>query len=114
MKAIEIDNGKVSNVVIVDSLGSGQLVKPDGIGIGWTVNQDGTYSPPAKPELTEGQKATKERAWRDSELRSADVAIFKANDQGSDAADLIAYRIALRDWPESQNFPDENNRPLSP
>jgi len=52
------------------------------------------------------------RVWRDGELAKADIEIYKLEDAGSDTASYRAYRIALRDWPASQSFPDEPSKPL--
>jgi len=51
------------------------------------------------------------RAWRDGELAKADIEIYKLEDAGIDTASYRAYRIALRDWPASESFPDAPSQP---
>lgn len=52
-------------------------------------------------------KEDKERAWRDSELLRTDV-LVKLPDY---PIDLTSYRVLLRDYPTSENFPN-GTRPL--
>lgn len=58
------------------------------------------------------QLASAERAWRNAELLLADIEVNKAFDAGADVSRLSAYRQALRDWPESERFPDQSYRPI--
>lgn len=59
-----------------------------------------------------------ERSWRDSELKVADVELLKAED--ADPASVGTptqwrqYRVDLRNWPQSQAFPDSTLRPVRP
>ena len=57
------------------------------------------------------QAIAEARAWRDGELAKADIEIYKLEDTGGDTASYRAYRIALRDWPASQAFPDDASKP---
>ena len=43
------------------------------------------------------------RAWRDSELKRTDY-IVPLSDH-PERADYMAYRAALRDWPDAESFP---------
>jgi len=54
--------------------------------------------------ITPEQKA---RTWRDSELARTDVAATVSD--YPNAAAVLAYRQALRDWPSTDSFP--NTRP---
>ena len=45
-----------------------------------------------------------QRKWRDSELKATDH-IIPLTDHPDHAATL-AYRVALRDWPSTSDFPD--------
>jgi len=51
--------------------------------------------------ITPEQKA---RTWRDSELARTDVAATVSD--YPNAAAVLAYRQALRDWPSTEDFPD--------
>lgn len=57
-----------------------------------------------------------ERLWRDSELTRADIELNKVQD-GMGVGTVTAwrtYRVALRAWPEHDNFPAESYRPSAP
>ena len=54
-----------------------------------------------KDLITPEQKA---RTWRDSELTRTDVAATVSDYPNADA--YIAYREALRQWPSTEDFPD--------
>lgn len=65
-----------------------------------------------------------ERTWRDAELSSVIWLRDRHRDQldiGSDTtlgsdqfAELLLYMQALRDWPQSADFPDSQYRPTAP
>lgn len=57
-----------------------------------------------------------ERGWRNCELNRADIELLKVQDgvgTGTVAA-WRSYRVALRDWPASEFFPDAEQRPVAP
>ncbi len=60
------------------------------------------YSPPVVPEAT--IKANNERIWRNLELSKTDK-IVPLTDYPNHTA-WITYRQQLRDWPDTDNFPD--------
>jgi len=51
--------------------------------------------------MTKEQKA---RRWRDQELSATDYILPLTDHPQRD--DYMAYRIALRDWPSTESFPD--------
>lgn len=59
-----------------------------------------------------------ERDWRDIELKRADNELNKVQDSDPKAIGTVTewrqYRKDLRAWPENQNFPNKNLRPVSP
>ena len=117
MLGMIVENGTVSNIAVFETdsiMPSGWKTAPDGVAIGDIENGDGTFSKPAYQDPTLEQIEKAERAWRNSELRRADIEIFKINDVGGDESAWRTYRIALRDWPSDVNFPDSTNRPVSP
>jgi hypothetical protein len=57
------------------------------------------------------QAIAEARAWRNSELAKADIEIYKLEDTGDDSTSYRAYRIALRDWPAFESFPDDAGKP---
>lgn len=68
--------------------------------------------------------ATQEREWRDAELTSVMWLRERHRDQleveapttltGEQFKGLLAYMQALRDWPQSADFPGSQHRPLPP
>lgn len=59
--------------------------------------------------------AEAERGWRNVELSRADIQLLKVQDGVTGIGTQKAwreYRIALRDWPASELFPNE--RPVAP
>lgn len=65
--------------------------------------------PPTQDEIEAA-----ERQWRDQELVRSDIKINKRIDNGQPFDDWSAYRVELREWPHSPDFPDQNMRPVSP
>ena len=52
--------------------------------------------------------AVRGRDWRDAELSRADMIINKIEDFEIDGDSKVwrKYRVALRNWPETENFPE--------
>lgn len=90
-------------------------VKPD-----WLVS-DGEFVPPA---VNDSEQADAERMWRNTELQSTEWLVTRHRDEQDLAqdttltteqfAELLGYRLALRDWPQSEHFPDSQYRPVAP
>lgn len=76
-------------------------------------------APEAEPDL-----AAPEREWRDSELASVMWLRERHRDQleieaptsidAEQFKELLSYMQALRDWPQSADFPDSKSRPGRP
>lgn len=76
------------------------------------------------PPATADQLAELERQWRDGELAAVTWLRDRHRDQldvGAETtlspeqfAELLQYLQALRDWPQSQAFPDIEQRPTAP
>ena len=113
MRALTVTKGVVSNIAIFDKIPKNWNQVPDGVGIGWSDNGDGTFSPPSKPSSTQEELASSERGWRDAELKVIDIEILKAEDDGSDTSTLRAFRWVLRDYPQQVNFPNGNRPSLT-
>ena len=59
----------------------------------------------------------RERAWRDAELRRADIMLNRIQDGMSSFGTVgawRAYRVELRDWPTCVQFPEVVSRPTAP
>jgi hypothetical protein len=84
------------------------------------------FLPADAPELQGGvvdQGAVTERAWRNTELASLVWLRDRHRDQleiGGETTltseqfnELLVYMQALRDWPQSPDFPDSQHRPTA-
>ncbi|EMJ8166590.1 phage tail protein [Pseudomonas aeruginosa] len=77
---------------------------------------------PPPPSAAERQPF--ERSWRDGELRETDPLVARHRDEleaGDDTTltaeqykELQTYRRELRNWPESERFPQAASRPVPP
>lgn len=75
--------------------------------------------PPSETDLIE-----RERTWRDRALAETDSLVIRHRDEqeagrkttltGEKFTELQAYRLDLRDWPNSASFPDVTDRPKPP
>jgi hypothetical protein len=114
------DNGGVRitnkyHVELLDAAGAGKVIVSDSSGRPQIADP--------LPQSVESLQAS-ERAWRDSLLDSAVWLRDRHRDQleiGSETtliADqfqgLLVYMQALRDWPQSPDFPDREHRPVAP
>lgn len=52
------------------------------------------------------------RFWRDEQLHAADIKVNKLEDAGEDAKLWRAYRVELRNWPATKDFPE--TKPVVP
>lgn len=76
------------------------------------------------PKFIVEEAANEERRWRDSELLDLAWLRDRHRDQaemGADTtltaeqyAELLSYMQQLRDWPQSDSFPDTGKRPVQP
>lgn len=65
-----------------------------------------------------------ERNWRDSEIRNTEWLVTRHRDEQDlqlalsltteQFAELLRFRQSLRDWPQSEHFPDSQSRPVAP
>lgn len=76
----------------------------------------GRWEDPERPATisTPSMEEAAERLWRDQALALADRAIWTLEDLGQDASAWRAYRVQLRDWPQSGLFPNSAHRPEAP
>ena len=62
--------------------------------------------------------ADSERLWRNVELTRADIELYKVQDSDPEYSGTVAdwrnYRRVLRAWPEHEDFPNKESRPVSP
>lgn len=90
-------------------------VKPN-----WSHSDEGFLEPVGELQTTE----TLERLWRDAELTTTEWLVSRHRDEqdmqlattltADQFADLLVYRQALRDWPQTEAFPDSAQRPVAP
>jgi hypothetical protein len=76
------------------------------------------------PPLNDEQLATNERQWRDDELAARQWLRDRHRDEqdlqrattltAERFTELLGYLQSLRDWPQSEHFPDSRYRPVAP
>lgn len=76
------------------------------------------------PPLSAEELEQVERVWRDAQLVQTDSLVVRHRDEVEDGstttltaeqyAELQAFRRALRNWPEGDEFPLIEHRPLAP
>jgi len=70
----------------------------------------------AKPKVDPTE--IQERLWRDSELARADIELYKVQDSDPKSKGSVSewreYRKALRAYPESEGFTNQESRPVAP
>lgn len=79
---------------------------------------------PTFAELSFDELGERARAWRDAAISATEWLSARHRDEIDSArpttltaeqfAELLSYRQALRDWPESAAFPDQASRPSGP
>ncbi|QYX52999.1 phage tail assembly chaperone [Pseudomonas sp. S07E 245] len=78
-----------------------------------------------RPAPTIAELAVTERLWRDEQLMATDGVVIRHRDERDIGAEttlaveqyseLLAYRQALRNWPQAEAFPDSlRQRPAEP
>ncbi|MQG96229.1 phage tail assembly chaperone [Pseudomonas sp. MN1F] len=90
----------------------------------WIVANDQGYPVLQAPEESPGYLASVERSWRDMQLAATDGLVVRHRDEleaqaettltSAQYAELQAFRRALRDWPDSGDFPLIEHRPGGP
>lgn len=76
------------------------------------------------PKSTAEEAANEERRWRDTELQGVAWLRERHRDQtelgagttltADQYSELLTYMQQLRDWPQSDSFPDASKRPVPP
>ena len=107
-------------VKVSDSVFKQTLQETEGV---WAIDSGGVISciprVPTLPSLIE-----QERTWRDAELSAVQWLRERHRDQleidmpttitVEQFVQLLVYMQALRDWPQSPDFPDIQHRPIAP
>jgi hypothetical protein len=112
MKAHVIEDGVVTNTIIVDSLDfANNLVEATEGNIGWLYS-DGSFSAPPDPR-TDEEKADDNRSTRNRLLSETD---WMANSDLTMADNMKTYRQQLRDLPTHSNWPslEDGDWPTKP
>ncbi|WP_256205396.1 MULTISPECIES: phage tail assembly chaperone [unclassified Pseudomonas] len=73
---------------------------------------------------TADELAAHERVWRDTQVSETEWLVARQRDEqdmqlattltAEQFTELLTYRQALRDWPQSGLFPDAEQRPVAP
>jgi hypothetical protein len=76
------------------------------------------------PVVSPATLASHERAWRNRVLQNTQWLVFRDAEElevgegttlrSEEFKELLAYRQALRDWPNHPDFPEASSRPVEP
>ncbi|PZW75538.1 phage tail assembly chaperone [Pseudomonas sp. 2848] len=112
------------DVVEISNEEHAELLEGESSGKRITANEDGYPVLTDPPRPSSEEVAAFERQWRDGALQAAIWLRERHRDQqeiGTDTsltaeqfAALLVYMQALRDWPQSQQFPEIEHRPVAP
>ena len=104
----------ISDEVFLSAIGNpepGKVRRHDADGVPYLIDA------PADP-------AADDRAWRDSQVNATEWLVTRHRDEQDmllaatlkpeQFAELLLYRQALRDWPQSELFPGIEHRPVPP
>lgn len=92
---------------------------------GKSIGASGTGQPVLiDPLISPIALASRERAWRNQVLQSTQWLVLRDAEEletgegttlhAEEFKQLLAYRQALRDWPDQPEFPDAHSRPVEP
>ena len=98
MADIKITKDGVSNI-IVGSMDFAQQAYPTSEGY----SHESISTSPSSEDLAEVTKQ-EARIWRDSELYRTDIISLLPDHPKK--TEIAAYRVKLRDWPSTSDFPD--------
>lgn len=89
----------------------------------WRISADGVLEK-FDFTMTAEHIAAVERVWRDEQVNATEWLVTRHRDEqdmqlattltAEQFAELLVYRQALRDWPQSETFPDTALRPVAP
>jgi len=93
----------------------------------WTLGRDGQINKlpfVVDPEQLKARLVESARAWRNDEISKVSWLRDRHRDEldlgkaltltGEQFSELLTYMQALRDWPESREFPEAESRPVAP
>ena len=108
MKYFEIESGIVVNAIVasaefINTLEGTYVESQREFGIGDTYDGTSFSKAPVEPIDNDLVEKTK-RKWRNNELSKTDSRSIVLDDPQHDA--IIAYRVALRNWPSTSDFPN--------
>ncbi|OLS63729.1 phage tail assembly chaperone [Pseudomonas putida] len=109
----------VGAVPVTDELWNRTIQELDGV---WKIDDNGLVIKDIP--LVVIDQAALERAWRDRRIEDIKWLRERHRDEqdlqmtttltSSKFLELLAYMQALRDWPQSTEFPDQTERPVAP
>jgi hypothetical protein len=114
---------KSGYVALSDDVFYRSIAEAEGV---WQLQADGGVEKKALPPITRTaeQLAADERAWRDEQIFATEWVVSRQRDQQDmqlattlkikQFAEMLQYRQALRDWPQSELFPVSEHRPVPP
>ncbi len=113
-------------VEITGDLQKQMINETDGV---WTLQPDGSITKEPLSDAGESstpsyEAASNERLWRDVTLQGTEWLMARHRDErdmervttltAAQFSELLGYRQALREWPQSAHFPLTEHRPVEP
>tara|TARA_R100000781_G_C4017899_1_gene106003 strand:- start:9 stop:356 length:348 start_codon:yes stop_codon:yes gene_type:complete len=114
MRALIVENEKITNIIDVEKLSDWTgAVADDGGQIGWDYKDGSSSNPNPEPTI---DKAAEARFKRDLLLQECDwtQVADKAGLSDSKLNEWVTYRQSLRDVPAQSGFPDSITWPSKP
>lgn len=106
-------------VSVTDELWSRTIQELDGV---WKIDENGLVTKEVTPVIID--QTALERAWRDRRIEAIKWLRERHRDEqdlqmtttltSSEFLELLTYMQALRDWPQSAEFPEQTGRPVAP
>ena len=89
--------------IIYDKIENGQVVNSIVADAAFIATQEGTWELREQTPIQEPTTEELARAWRDKELSNTDF--WVPTTDHPQYSDRMAYRVALRNWPSTSDFP---------
>lgn len=89
---------------VYDNIVDGVIINSIVADADFVANLEGTWVLRAELNVVEPTEEQTSRDWRNLELKSTDWIVPITDHPQRDS--YLAYRVALRDWPSTSDFPD--------
>ncbi|WP_010224791.1 phage tail assembly chaperone [Pseudomonas donghuensis] len=119
----EISNTWPTDSVSISPEHHARILKEQSQGRVIYADEDGNPLTRERPPLPPEAIAGTERKWRDAQLRGTDDVVARHRDElesgkttlsSEQYQELQFYRAELREWPQTELFPEPRQRPVAP